>query len=116
MMAVIGTLAFNFQVLLPLLAKFTFDGGPGSYSALVTAMAVGSVAGALVAGQRQEVTPRLLVGAAAAFGVFTAIAAAAPTLELEALALVPVGAASVTFAAGVNSTLQLRSTPRCAGA
>jgi MFS family permease len=115
MMAVIGMLAFNFQVLLPLLAKFTFDGGPGSYSALVTAMAVGSVAGALVAGARQLVTPRLLIGAAAAFGVFTSLAAVAPTLELEALALVPVGAASVTFAAGVNSSLQLAVDPAMRG-
>jgi MFS family permease len=115
MMAVIGTLAFNFQVLLPLLAKFTFDGGPGSYSALVTAMAVGAVAGALVAGAREQVTPRLLIGAAAAFGAFSAIAATAPTIELEALALVPVGAASVTFAAGINSSLQLAVDPAMRG-
>src|SRR5205085_126135 len=35
------------------------------------------------------------------------VAAAAPSLAVQALALVPVGAASVTFAAGVNSSLQL---------
>jgi MFS family permease len=115
MMAVIGMLAFTFQVLLPLLAKFTFDGGPASYSTLVTAMAVGSVAGALVAGARQRVTPGLLVIAAAAFGLFTALAAAAPTFGLEALALIPVGAASVTFAAGVNSSLQIAVEPEMRG-
>jgi MFS family permease len=115
MMAVVGMLAFNFQVLLPLIAKFTFHGGPGSYSALVAAMAVGSVVGALVAGARQRVSPQLLVGAAAAMGAFLAIASAAPTLPLEALALVPVGAASVTFAAGVNSSLQLAVEPAMRG-
>ena len=42
MMAVVGTLAFNFQVLLPLLGRFTFDGGAAAYTALAVAMAVGS--------------------------------------------------------------------------
>lgn len=48
-MALVGTLSFNFQVLLPLLARFSFDGGPQTYALLVTAMGIGSVAGALVA-------------------------------------------------------------------
>ena len=43
------------------------------------------------------------------------IAAAAPTLPLEAIALVPLGAASVTFAAGVNSSLQLAADPAMRG-
>ncbi len=56
-----------------------------------------------------------MVGAALAFGVFALVAAAAPTLELAALALAPLGAASVTFAAGINSTLQLAAEPHMRG-
>ena len=41
--------------------------------------------------------------------------ALAPSLELQALALVPMGAASVTFAAGVNSSLQLHAAPALRG-
>ena len=52
MMALVGTLAFNFQVLLPLLARFSFHGGPEAYATLVIAMGAGSVVGALVAGAR----------------------------------------------------------------
>jgi len=115
MMALVGTLSFNFQVLLPLLARFTFDGGPQTYALLVTSMAVGSVAGALVAGSRGRVSPGLLVGASAAFGGATVLAALAPTLPLAAGALVLIGAASVTFAAGVNSTLQLAVEPEMRG-
>ncbi len=115
MMVVIGLLAFNFQVLLPLLGRFTFDGGAGAYTALAVAMAVGSVSGALVTGARGRVSERLLVGSAAAFGLFALIAATAPTLELALIALVPLGAASVTFAAGVNSTLQLDAEPAMRG-
>jgi MFS family permease len=115
MMAVVGTLAFNFQVLLPLLARFTFEGGAGAYTALAVAMAIGSVAGALATGARGRVSERLLVVAAAGFGVFALLAAAAPTLGVAMVALVPLGIASVTFAAGVNSTLQLGADPAMRG-
>ncbi len=115
MMVVVGTLAFNFQVLLPLLGRFTFDGGAAAYTALAVAMAVGSVGGALVTGARGRVSDRLLVGAAAAFGLCALLAAAAPTLPFALVALVPMGAVSVTFAAGVNSTLQLGASPAMRG-
>jgi len=115
MMAVVGTLGYNFQVILPLLARFSFDGGPATYTALAVAMATGSVVGALAAGARGRVGPRLLVAAAFGFGAVALIAAAAPTLPLELAALVPLGAASVTFAAGVNSSLQLDADPEMRG-
>jgi MFS family permease len=107
MMAVIGTLSFNFQVLLPLFAKFTWHGTASTYALLTTAMGIGSVCGALAAGARNRVTPRLLAGSALLFGLAELGAAAAPTLLAQALILAPLGAASVTFAAGVNSSLQL---------
>ncbi len=115
MMAVVGTLSFNFQVLLPLLASFTWDGTAALYTALAVAMGVGSVAGALAAGARGRVGPRLLVAAAAAFGVAELLVAVAPTIELQLLALVPLGAVSVTFAAGINSSLQLAVEPSMRG-
>jgi MFS family permease len=107
MMVVIGTLSFNFQVLLPLFAKFTWHGTASTYALLTTAMGIGSVGGALAAGARNRVTPGLLIGSSAVFGLASLAAAAAPTLVTQAIALAPLGAASVTFAAGVNSTLQL---------
>ena len=69
LMAVVGTLAYNFQVLLPLLARFTFHGGPSTYAALVSAMGVGSVVGALASGARGRTGPGLMVGASAVLGV-----------------------------------------------
>ena len=104
MMALVGTLGFNFQVILPLFARFTFDGGPATYTLLTVAMAVGSVAGALAAGARGTVDPRLLVGSALGFGAFAAVAAASPSLALAAAALVPLGAVSVTNTAGCSAT------------
>jgi MFS family permease len=115
MMALVGTISFNFQVLLPLLADFTWHGTATTYAMLTAAMGVGSVAGALAAGSRGRVSPRLLVLASLVFGVSMLLAAAAPTLELQLLALLPLGAASVTFAAGVNSALQIAVEPLMRG-
>jgi MFS family permease len=115
MMVVVGTVSFNFQVLLPLLASQTWHGTAATYATLTAAMGVGSVLGALAAGARGRVTPRLLVFAAALFGAAELLVAVAPTFELQTLALVPLGAASVTFAAGVNSSLQLAAAPAARG-
>jgi MFS family permease len=115
MMAVIGTLSYNFQVLLPLIARFDWDGGAGIYAALTVAMGVGSVTGALASSARNRVTPQLLVVAAIAFGVVELAVAAAPVLWLQLAALAVLGAVSVTFAASVNSLLQLTVAPALRG-
>jgi MFS family permease len=115
MMALVGTLSFNFIVLLPLLARFSFDGGASSYAGLMAAMGVGSVLGALVIGARGRVSNRLLVRSCALFGALILLLAVTPTLGLAAAVLVPLGAASVTFAAGVNSALQLAVSPEMRG-
>jgi MFS family permease len=115
LMAVVGTFTFNFQVLLPLLASFSFGGGASAYATLTTAMGLGAIAGAIANGARASIRPALLAGAAAAFGTLVVAAALAPTIALAALALVPVGAASVVFAASVNSYLQLAVAPPMRG-
>src|SRR4051794_38433615 len=115
MMAVVGTLSFNFQVLLPLVARFTWHGSATTYAALTSAMGVGSVIGALASGARGRVSPALLAGSSVAFGALTLAAAGAPGLAVQIAVLVPLGAASVTFAAGVNSSLQLAAEPAMRG-
>jgi MFS family permease len=115
LMAIVGTLGYNFQSVLPLLARFTFDGGPSTYAVLVAAMGLGAIIGALINGARGSVTPMLLVGAALVFGLLSLLAAGAPTMTLEILALAPLGAATVTLAASINSSLQLASEPTMRG-
>jgi MFS family permease len=115
LMGVVGMLSYNFQTLMPLLARFTFHGNAGTYAALTTAMGVGALVGALVASTRREVGPQLLVGSAFAFGGGLLLAAAAPTLQTEAISLGLTGMASVTFASSVNSSLQLRVRPSMRG-
>ena len=115
MTAIVGTFTFNFQILLPLFADFTFHGDAGVYATLTTAMGVGAIAGALANGSRARVRPAMLVAAALAFGGLMLLLSGAPS-ELTAVAvLVPVGAASVAFSASVNSALQLAVEPSMRG-
>ena len=81
MMVVVGTVSFNFQVLLPLLASETWEGTATTYAALTAVMGAGSVLGALAAGARGTVGPGLLVISAALFGAAELLAAFAPTLR-----------------------------------
>jgi MFS family permease len=115
LMGLVGTLGFNFQVVLPLLAKFSFGGGAMVYGALVSAMAVGSIAGALINGAHGRTGPRLIAGGALAFGVSALGAAAMPSLAFEIPLLVVLGGAAVTFAATINSSLQLAVAPEMRG-
>jgi MFS family permease len=115
LMALVGTLGFNFQVVLPMLARFSFDGGAVAYAALVSAMAVGSIAGALVNGAYGRTGPRLIAAGALAFGVAALLSAAMPSIALELPVLALLGAAAVVFAATINSTLQLAVEPHMRG-
>jgi MFS family permease len=113
--AVIGTLAFNFQVVLPLLAKETFSGGAETLGVLYAFMSIGSVIGALVSAHEAQATRRFVLGAALAFGTSLVVAAFAPTLGLELLVLVPVGAAGIAFTAMSNGVLQTECAPEMRG-
>jgi MFS family permease len=115
MLAVVGTLTYEFQVVLPLLARSSFDGGAGTYGMLTSAMGAGAIVGGLVAASRGGTGLRSLTLAAAAFGTSVLVTAAAPTAEVAVAALFVVGATSVTFLATGNTTLQLAADPRFRG-
>jgi MFS family permease len=114
-MAVVGTLAFNFQVVLPLMARYTFDAGPGTYGALAASMGAGALLGAVANAGRASPSLGGLAALALAFGTAMAALAAAPTLALALAALVLVGASSAAFAATTNSLLQLSAPPAVRG-
>ena len=115
LLAVAGTLALNFTVVLPLLARDTFHGGAATYGTLFSVLGAGSLAGALFTASRREPSVGLLVGALGLFGLFMLGAAAAPTLPLEMVALIPMGVAALAFQTTTNSLIQLRSEPALRG-
>ncbi|MGH9040333.1 MAG: MFS transporter, partial [Acidimicrobiia bacterium] len=68
LVAVVGTFAFNFPVLLPLLAGRTLHGGASAFSLLYSVMSVGSLAGALLVARQSRIGGRWLAWASVAFG------------------------------------------------
>lgn len=115
MMTVVGTLAFNFRILLPVMAEREFGGGAALYGGLAAVMGGGTVLGALFAASRARPTRRLLIQSTLAYGVLILVAGIAPTVGLEMAALVPMGAAGIAFVATANSTLQLNSSDAMRG-
>ncbi len=114
-MAIIGTLTFEFQVSLPLIAQFTFKGNAGSYALLSSAMGFGAAAGGIFFASRNTIRHSQLISACLFFGLAVLAAAFMPTLLFTALALVPVGIASINFSTLGNSLLQLESSPQMRG-
>jgi predicted MFS family arabinose efflux permease len=109
MMAVVGTLSYNFTVIMPLLAVKVFHSGAGALGALMVAMGVGSSIGGLMTGAYRRLGYRLLVMVTLAFGLLTMAVSLAPTLPLALALLVFVGAASGSFIVAGNSLLQLHA-------
>jgi MFS family permease len=115
MMAIVGMLAYEFQVTLPVVAKQTFHGGAATYGFLTAAMGIGAIFGGLVTATRGRTGIRPLTLAGSVFGVAILLAAVSPVLAAEYAALAAVGWFSVTFLATANSTLQLQSAPHMRG-
>jgi len=115
MMAVIGTLAFNFTVVIPLMATDVFGLDAGGFGALTAVMGLGAVLGALGAASRRGVSYKRLIGLSLAMGVAILAAAVAPTLPLEVVAIFFMGMSSFAFIATANTTMQLTSRPDMRG-
>jgi MFS family permease len=115
MMGLVGMLAYEFQVTLPYAAKHVFHGGSQTFGLMTAAMGIGAVGGGLVTAAVGKTGMRPMVTAAFGFGVVICLAAIAPTLPVELVALAAVGFASVSFLAMGNSTLQLTTDPQMRG-
>jgi MFS family permease len=115
MIAVIGTLAWEFQVSLPLMASKVFHGGAASYGVMASVMGGGAVVGGLISAARSRPRARALCLAAIGWGIAILAAAVAPSLALELAALVFVGYGSITFNALAKTILQLAARPEMRG-
>ena len=115
LLGVIGTLAFNFNVVLPLMASEVFHGNAGTFGSMLSLMGAGALLGALLAASRQSPTHRLMAAAGVAFGALLTVAALMPSLPLELAVLVPMGTCMITVQATANTLLQLNSDPAFRG-
>ncbi len=109
LLLVIGMFAFNWNIVLPLLARYTFNSGAATYGLMLSMIGIGAFVGALFSAGRTRPTNHLFVYSAIAFGTLMLAAAAAPSLTLVLVALVPMGTAMTICQATGNSILQINS-------
>jgi MFS family permease len=112
---VVSTFGLNFQMTSALMARAEFGKGAGEYGILGSVLAIGSLAGALLAARRERPRVRLVIGAAFAFGVATGVQALMPTYLSYAIACIPVGLASLTMMTAANTTIQMSTDPAVRG-
>ncbi|ROS78744.1 MFS transporter [Cellulomonas sp. PhB143] len=114
-MGVVSTFGLNFQLTSALMASEVFGKDAGGYGALGSVLAIGSLGGALLAARRERPRVRLVLGAAAAFGVLMLVQAVAPSYLVYALLSVLVGFSSLTMLTAANSTIQVSTDPAVRG-
>lgn len=114
MIAIVGTMAWEFQVTLPLVASRTFHAGASGYGLMFACLGAGAVAGGVLT---QSFAPRArsVAWAAVLWGVAELGAAVAPDLGLELAALAVVGFGTIWFNAMSKTVLQLATVPRMQG-
>ena len=103
----IGTFGYNFAIILSAYAKDVFDAGADVYGLLNTALAVGSVIGALLAARRASARMGYLFVTAGGFAVMLIVTGLTPWMIPFAIALVFTGLLSVSFNTTANATVQL---------
>jgi MFS family permease len=111
MLFLIGTFGLNFPIFISTMSVMVFHAGAGRYGLLTSIMAIGTVAGALLAATREKLQTGILFCSAALFGIGCALAALMPNYWLFGLMLVIIGLSAQTFTTTANSTVQLTIEP-----
>jgi len=115
MMFLIGTFGLNFPIFISTMSVSVFHAGASEFGLLTSMMAVGSVAGALLAARRARPRMGFLLAGAACFGLGLGLAALMPNYALFGCALVLVGMSAQTFSATTNGTMQMSTDPQMRG-
>jgi MFS family permease len=115
MLAVVGTLSYNFTVVFPLFVEHGLHGSDASYTLVYSVFSAGALVGALIVADRRKVGVANIVRGAAAFGVSMLVLAAAPSVLATLPVVVLVGFSSIAFMTATTAIVQVRADPRMHG-
>lgn len=115
MMAIIGTLSFNFQTVLPLFVTRDLEGSDLTFTIIFSVVSMGSLFGALATARRRDIDVRLVSFQALGFGAAMALMAAVPSLAWMMPVGLLVGVASIAFLTGSTSIMQTCADPSMRG-
>ena len=115
LMFIIGTFGVNYALFISTMSVSVFHAGAGGFGGLMSIMAVGSVAGALMAARREKPGLGLMVAATGVFGAALALAAVMPVWWLFGAALVLVGLCGQTSSTSAMGLVQISTEPGMRG-
>jgi MFS family permease len=111
----VGTFGMNFQMTSALMATEVFHQGAGEYGLLASIMAIGSLAGSLLAARRTRPRLAFVVLAGAAFSVVEIAAGLMPSYVTFAAILPVLGLCALTMVTSANAMIQLTTSPMMRG-
>jgi MFS family permease len=115
MLFLISTFGLNFPIFISTMSVTVFHAGADRYGLFTSIMALGTVAGALLAARRATADITLLLAAGAIFGIGCALAAIARNDWLFGVTLIVIGVSAQTFTTSSNSLVQISTEPAMRG-
>jgi MFS family permease len=115
MMVLVGTFTYEYEVSLPLFARGPLHGGATTYSLLIAAFGLGSVAGGVHCIRHPRTGVPRMIKASVLYAAAMLGTALTSQTYLTILLLIVVGVASITFLTTGNSTVQIAARPDMRG-
>jgi MFS family permease len=110
-----GTFGLNFQMTTALMATEVYGKGAGEYGILGSILAIGSLAGSLMAARRKVSRQRWIALASVAFGTMVVLAGLMPSYLTFALVLPLCGVTALTMITSANAFVQMAAAPQMRG-
>jgi MFS family permease len=115
MMAVVGTLSYNFQTVFPLFVTRDLGGSDTTFTVLFSVVSIGSLIGALVTARRSDASVRRVSLAAIGYGLTMALMAVAPNVAVAVALGVLLGLSSISFIVASTAIVQIRAAAEMRG-
>ena len=103
----VSTFSFNFDVLLPLVARLTLDQGAATFGLIASVFGAGALCGALILATIGRARLLLVLVGAAGFGGFQLVLAPQDSLPVVCVVLFVIGVFYVLWGSSALATLQL---------
>jgi MFS family permease len=115
MMTVIGTLAYNFQVVFPLFTTRDLGGDASTFTWLFSVVSVGALVGALATARRKLIDIRVVSLSALSYGAALTIMTFAPSVAVAFPVGLLVGLGSIAFLTSSTAIVQIKAAPEFRG-
>jgi MFS family permease len=109
MLVAISTIAMNFNVLLPVLARRTLESGPGVFGLIAGCFGAGALVGGLLSAALSRASWKPIVAGAGGLGIAELVLAPQHTLGPAIVLLFIAGICFTLYTANSNAVLQLRA-------